>query len=279
MGHRIVSLSHWRNGDLKAAKVHADAAMKVIDANAASAMNTPFVYKQSVSARGNYSNLLWLVGSADQAQTLAEEAIASGLSSDVVGLCYSLSHTLIPLAFWCGDWERAKARAALLQRLSRESDLGQWYSWGRCYDAILHALEQDRPDQIPVGTKGMLQRHIIATVSGTPLDDEIAISDDVHWCTAELLRLKGVAHATRGEIPIARTWLECALETAINQGALAWELRAATSMARLELRHGSPQLGYECLAPVLDRFREGFHTRDLVSARELLSVLRGHESA
>jgi hypothetical protein len=54
------------------------------------------------------------------------------------------------------------------------------------------------------------------------------------------------------------------------QGALSWELRAATSPTCLLQRQGEASGGRTHLAPVYARFREGFETADMIAARSLL---------
>jgi predicted ATPase len=63
-----------------------------------------------------------------------------------------------------------------------------------------------------------------------------------------------------------------ALDGAREHGALSWELRAATSLARL-LRDQRRPDAIACLQPVYDRFTEGFGTADLVAAKRLLDDL------
>jgi len=64
-----------------------------------------------------------------------------------------------------------------------------------------------------------------------------------------------------------------ALDWARRQGALSWELRAATSLARLLRNQGRPADAIACLQPVFDRFTEGFGTADLIAAKQLLEDL------
>jgi predicted ATPase len=64
------------------------------------------------------------------------------------------------------------------------------------------------------------------------------------------------------------------LEWARRQGALAWELRGATSLARLWRRQGKTTQARKLLATVYRRFSEGFDTADLVTAKALLQSLR-----
>ena len=55
------------------------------------------------------------------------------------------------------------------------------------------------------------------------------------------------------------------------QGALSWELRAATSLARLFRDHDRPAEAEALLRPIYDRFTEGFDTADLKRAKALLA--------
>ena len=59
------------------------------------------------------------------------------------------------------------------------------------------------------------------------------------------------------------------LDWARRQGALSWELRAATSLARLWHEQGRTADARALLMPVYDRFTEGFDTADLKAARAL----------
>ena len=58
-----------------------------------------------------------------------------------------------------------------------------------------------------------------------------------------------------------------------RHGALSWELRAATSLARLWHDQGRDAEAYNILLSVYDRFAEGFGTADLQVAKRLLDQL------
>jgi predicted ATPase len=91
----------------------------------------------------------------------------------------------------------------------------------------------------------------------------------------EMLRIKGHLLSTKPEPDLAgaRLSLQDALESAKRQGALGWELRAATTMARFLADRGREQEGRELLATSYDRFTQGFQTADLRAAKRLLSEL------
>jgi predicted ATPase len=63
------------------------------------------------------------------------------------------------------------------------------------------------------------------------------------------------------------------LDWARRQQAKSWELRTATSLARLWQSQGKRQEAYELLAPVYNWFTEGFDTKDLQEAKSLLAEL------
>jgi predicted ATPase len=64
-----------------------------------------------------------------------------------------------------------------------------------------------------------------------------------------------------------------ALAAARQQQAKSWELRTATSYARLIREQGREREARELLAPVFGWFTEGFDTRDLKEAKTLLDEL------
>jgi predicted ATPase/DNA-binding winged helix-turn-helix (wHTH) protein len=71
----------------------------------------------------------------------------------------------------------------------------------------------------------------------------------------------------------AEQCLKQSLGYALHQGALTFELKAATSLARVWLRQGRRQDAHGLLAPIYARFSEGFNSRILTEARELLETL------
>jgi predicted ATPase len=95
------------------------------------------------------------------------------------------------------------------------------------------------------------------------------------WCEAELHRISGeiaLKSPEQGAVR-AQTYFERALSVARQQQAKSWELRAAMSIARLWRDQGKRNKGYELLAPVYGWFTEGFDTRDLKEAKNLLDEL------
>jgi predicted ATPase len=96
-----------------------------------------------------------------------------------------------------------------------------------------------------------------------------------NWYEAEVNRVAGEI-ALQGMEPDATKAEACfatALEIARKQGAKSWELRAATSMARLLWLQGKRGPARDILAPIYGWFTEGFDTLDLREAELLLEEL------
>ena len=73
--------------------------------------------------------------------------------------------------------------------------------------------------------------------------------------------------------PAAEVCFQLALGIARRQQAKSWELRAATSLARLLRDQGRQAEARDLLAPVYGWFTEGFDTLDLKEANALLAEL------
>ncbi len=92
---------------------------------------------------------------------------------------------------------------------------------------------------------------------------------DFHRLESELLLMRGEG----GEVDEAEARFLKAIEVARRQEAKLWELRAASSLARLWGRQGRQREARGLLTPVYNWFTEGFDTPDLVDARRLLAEL------
>ena len=94
------------------------------------------------------------------------------------------------------------------------------------------------------------------------------------WFEAELHRHKGEALLAldRERLVEVEACYRRATEIARKQGARVWELRAATSLARMWRDQGRRAAARDLLAPLYARFTEGLHTPDLVEAKALLDA-------
>jgi len=85
--------------------------------------------------------------------------------------------------------------------------------------------------------------------------------------------VRGDIRRKQREVELAEADLRDAIALAREMSAKTWELRAATSLARLWRDQGKSAEARELLAPVYDWFTEGFETADLREARVLLDKL------
>ena len=97
---------------------------------------------------------------------------------------------------------------------------------------------------------------------------------DERWCEADIYRVRGEIAWRRGNLPTAEAHLIKAIAIARRQDARHWELRAATSLARLWRDQGKRAEARDLLAPIYGWFTEGFDTADLKEAKTLLDELR-----
>ena len=95
------------------------------------------------------------------------------------------------------------------------------------------------------------------------------------WYVPELYSAQGSTPPTTSSDnhTEAETCFHHALDIARNQQAKSFELRAATSLARLWQQQGKRQEAHDLLAPVYHWFTEGLDTADLQDAKALLEAL------
>jgi predicted ATPase/class 3 adenylate cyclase len=114
------------------------------------------------------------------------------------------------------------------------------------------------------------------------VDAALEMADRVgeRWFEAELRRLKAEWLCVHycGEREQGQACFDRAIAAAREQKARLWELRAATSLARLWCAEGKCDEARELLAPIYGWFTEGFDTPDPKEAKELLNELCGHGS-
>jgi len=239
---------------------------------------------RAVSMRILQARTLWMQGACDQAVARAAEADAHAECTNPLALSQSLAMASIPIALWRGENERA---AALLERLRGHADRhsqGYWQSWARSYQRVLAARASGAPVRVgveigPVETlSGLGELDMLCTLAETavsPAGVERVADGRVGWCASEILRADAEMGLRRapGATATAEAAFMRSLEIARGQGALSWELRSATSLARLWRGQGRREDARRLLSDVYGRFDEGLATADLVAARALVGEL------
>jgi len=236
----------------------------------------------TVSARN-----AWIEGYPDRASDMARHGVERALSIDnAVGICYALGIGALPVAAWRGDLPEARRLATVLLEYAGKYGLRFWQSWARLHQRAVSSLEEVRPESpfLPSETKdpalSAIQIDAIATLREDSVPAEALTRVDsgrVGWSAAEILRVAGEAIRRDGaedSAQVAEAIFHRSLDIARRQSALSWELRTATSLARLWKDQHRIDAACELLSAVRDRFGEGFQTRDFLKADRLLHELR-----
>src|ERR1700733_3229937 len=263
-----------------------------------------FQFDNLAGARGHFARILWMLGYADQAMRAAESSIDRARAiNHALNLCFALTYFGCPVALLVGDLAMAEFYVRLLLDHSRRHGLVQWHAYGRCHQGLLSLKRGD----IATGL-GLLRASLdeiggpefafflrLATVVDVraealacagEVDDALdALTETTErveraeelWIVPEFLRRKGellMVRGASGAATVAEEHFRQALDSARRQGAISWELRAATSLARLWYGQNRRTEALESLQPVYDRFTEGFDSADLRTAEALLDTLR-----
>lgn len=223
------------------------------------------------------SRVYWLQGKPDEALRLAEETADFALEKKhVLSYCYSLVTGVCPVSFWIGDFERARYYAEKLVDLANSYGYLHWGSFGIHYlRALDHLAGEDTVQPIvdsPAHRNPFISE-LLSTVCPEILSqDELAQiqGNDARWFAPELIRLEAERIPDVGE---RQSVLDRSLQLARHQGALSWELRTAGSIARLWSSEGRSAEAREILSSTIARFDEGFGTRDLILANQLLASI------
>jgi predicted ATPase len=299
VGHRLVGVPLHCLGAHAAARVHIEQGLQPA-AKIESSAGVRFRFGQPMAARVILAQMLWLQGFPDQAMQAARCSLEeTGATGHAISLCDALAQAMCPIALFVGDFEVAEHSIASLLEHTQRHALVTWSVLGRCWQAALHIRRGELEVGVPMLSSSLealrevrfafyrtqFMGTLAAGIAGTGevsrgltmIDQalERCAAKEELWCIAELLRLKGSILVAAGSASLlaAEEHLRQSLEWARRQGALSWELRAATSLAELQRLEGRIPEARMSIAEVYDRFTEGFATADLRSARALIDEL------
>jgi len=261
-----------------------------------------FAIDQRVAARVCLARIFWLQGFPDEAVRTARSVVEEARETKhALSLCYALGHGACPITLWVGDLAAAEQYITTLLDHSARHGLPSWSSMGSNYQGMLairlgdigSGLRLQRADFDQSGGVifGWISVMLLSELAvsfgraGQTADGLTAVERAIEqieqtegrWVLPESLRVKGellLLKAGAGAAAAADAHFRRALDWAHQQGALSWELRAATSLARLLRSQDRHVDAIACLQPVYDRFTEGFGTADLTDAKRLLDDLR-----
>jgi len=254
-----------------------------------------------VSTHYFQARLFWLQGFADQALQVVERNIEEGRAIDhALSFCSVLGQGACPIALFTGDLDTAERYGEMLLEHTERHPVRLWNVWARCFNGLVSAkrgsidagLQTLRDGLEEAGEAKFLPRFLLllgelASCLGDAGETTLALETvdqalsrcerrDEGWYIAELLRIKGqlfLVRPNRGAAAQAEKLFLSSLDRAGQQGALSWELRTATSLARLWKERRRLTEARSLLMPIYARFTEGFATADLRSAKTLLEEL------
>jgi predicted ATPase/DNA-binding winged helix-turn-helix (wHTH) protein len=294
----MLGVAHHLVGNQAAAQRHCESGMAKDIELGQSNVNF-FGYDHRIRALVTLARAQWLRGFSEQALGTAQQAIDEAERCDhPVSVCISLIYAAT-VFLWRGDLGRASDSIERSIAYAGRYSLAPYRAVGTALKGEL-AVTRDQAGAGLILLRSALEalhgeRHtIMVTILAGALAEGLrktgqfdealitingavaqAASRGATFDLPELLRIKGQILATmpQPDRPPAVACLMQSLALAREQSALAWELRSATALARLLCEDGRRDQARDTLAPVYDRFTEGFETADLRIARGLIHNL------
>src|SRR4051794_34696950 len=297
-GEHVMGLAKHFLGDQISARRHLEQVLTHHTATDHGRDVIRFQIDVQVSTLAFLARVLWLQGFSDQAVRTAAMSIEKAQATGhALSLCYALALAACPIALWVGNLAAAAHYAGMLLDESTRHSLPLWSEFGARFERVVvlrgggpvtgSRLSHAGPDEIAEpdvsfqSFTGLTELAEALARAGRVAEGLAVVEAGLEqpeggWRTLELLRLKGELFLLRsdpGASEMAEDLFRQALDGARRQETLSWELRAATSLARLRQRRGLVAEALDLLAPVYGRFTEGFGTADLVAAKRLLDGL------
>ena len=299
VGHRIVGTSTVLAGSLIVGMQHLEEALALFDPERDA--ESAFTYGQDFGAA--IMSIMSLAasgaGSPEQAHNWGQKGVAR---AEAVGhfntQCYALAFTAMG-AFVSGDRPTVERLNAQLQLLAEEHGLPVWQACGLPFEGAILGWRGRPADGLAKVDRGIelfaglqwriiqpiwsLARAELLTDLGRTEDALATVADGLafvaetqeHWGDAELHRVRGELLVSMSRENEAEAAFTTALAIAREQGARWWELRTATSLARLWSEQDKQAEAHDLLLEAYGWFTEGFDTADLVAAKALLDELSG----
>ncbi len=296
-GHRLIGTSQTISGQPVVARGHFEQGIAMFDPERDRDLAFRTGQDVLVALQCYFAITLWILGFADQSRRVIDAALerANALGHPLTN-CYALGHHVI-----CDSLLRDPGRGGPLVeeniRFSEEHSIKIWL--GISYGLRTWTL-LEQGDHEAALTSSETSRPILATsgtsifqplMSGFELENLIALGrfaaaeavvrqidrrideGGERWFGAEIRRLEGDLCHAQGDFVAAEGCYRKALALAIKQQARAFELRSATSLAMLLAEQGDRAAARRTLESVYAWFTEGFDTRDLIAAKQLLDRL------
>ncbi len=299
VGHRMMGVSLMFTGNLVESRDHFDRAVALYDPVQHSALAARFGQDPGAAVLAFRSLAQWVLGYGEGAAATADQALENARNSGQVGTLMYVLFFISPLHLLMGNYTTAAAQAQELLALAEEKVASFWIERATFVRGCVLASTGKPCDAVQLITSGLATSQVTGTTFWVPLYEsylakshaELGKLVDAWRCIGEATRavdttketmFEAEVYRVAGEIALkspapdatkAQAYFERALAVARQQEAKSWELRAATSLARLWRDHGKRDQALNLLAPVYGWFTEGFDTLDLKEAKALLDEL------
>jgi predicted ATPase len=297
--HRSLGATLFFLGEVASAYKHLAQGLALYDPQQHRASTLLYGEDAGVTCRSHVSWALWFLGYPDQGLAQSHEAVTLAQQrAHPFNLGFVLSRAAMFHQFR-REWQTCQEHAAAAILLAQEQGFPQFRALGSTLRgwALAHQGEvQEGIEQMHQGLRAhrnpgaeiwrpyglMLLAEAHGTLGEleeglTLLTEALMLVDTTgeRWYEPELYRLKGVLleQQSSDNHAEAESSFHKAIAIAQSQSAKSWELRAATSLARLWQQQGKRQEAHDLLAPVYHWFTEGFDTADLQDAKALLDAL------
>jgi tetratricopeptide (TPR) repeat protein len=296
-GHIHVAIPEYFQGKFASSLAHCETARPLYAPGRHEAI-TLLTGDPRVDALGFTAWNLWPLGWPDRALARAREAVVLGRQlGNLFNLAYALCFETV--VHWLRrDVAAQRGRAAEMIVLSEPEGFPLWLAFGKMFDAAARATGGEAGAVVDV-LAGLALAAEIGSTAGAPMlfgllcEAQMAAGQltEAHGAAktglalaaqtgqpfydAELHRLQGEVVLASGDAPAdAEVLFHRARDIARAQEAKSFELRAATTLARLWRDQGKRDAARALLAPIYTWFTEGFDTADLKEAKALLEELR-----
>jgi len=299
IGHRLMGLSLLHTGDIADGRAHLDRAIALYDPVEHRPLATRFGQDVGAASLSWKSLASWLLGYPEAALADASRALkVARETGHSATLTYVLNFSIWTLIH-CGNYSAASVLIDEYIPLKDQIESMFWAGWGTMQRGCVLALTGKASDAVQTITSGIGAMRSTETTMWMPVwlsylaraQAEVGQFDLVgrcigeamtavetakeRWYEAEVSRIAGEIALLSPEPDVAKAEAHFgrALAVAQKQRAKSWELRAATSMARLWRDQGRRPQARKLLAPIHGWFNEGFDTLDLKQAKRLLDEL------
>jgi tetratricopeptide (TPR) repeat protein len=287
--HRILARSLADLGRLAPAREHLELALRRNRASMPRIRLDAYEIDDWIAARANLARILWLQGFPDDAKREADQCIEEALQlGHAQTTCWALALNVCPVAIWRGRFDEAKRFVDLLLERS-QSVFEHYHEWGLRYRDFLDGALSIPGERVPDGYADVKLNNPAQIDHFATFDEKfleptnlarVEVDAD-NWCAAEILRAwahRSVVGQEDGGRPGAELTLVRSLDIARRQGAKAWELRTASTLASLYRGSGRIGRARANLESVLSHFTQGHNTQDVQAATRLLSELSSEHS-